>query len=156
MTPSTPGSSSSLHTQHPSRGGLNNSNRSGTNSNTSLIVNSTEQSLPAAITPRRQRQNAATAAAAATENAANASGRPTSTSMAGRIDRRKDIKLTNCQEKDGIWTATGQFGRESRHSKRADIFYDKKKFKFTQKDEHGNKHVYEIPVNEVEGRKNLR
>ena len=67
-------------------------------------------------------------------------------------DRRKDIKLTNCQEKDGIWTATGQFGRESRHSKRAEITYDKKKFRFIQKDEQGNKHVFEIPVSEVEGK----
>jgi hypothetical protein len=67
-------------------------------------------------------------------------------------DRRKDIKLTNCQEKDGIWTATGQFGRESRHSKRAEITYDKKKFRFTQKDEQGNKHVFEIPASDVEGK----
>ncbi|CAF1176144.1 unnamed protein product [Rotaria sordida] len=65
-------------------------------------------------------------------------------------DRRKDIKITNCQEKDGIWTATGQFGRESRHSKRADITYDKKKFKFIQKDEQGNKHVFEIPASDIE------
>ena len=67
-------------------------------------------------------------------------------------DRRKDIKLTNCQEKDGIWTATGQFGRESRHSKRADITYDKKKFRFVQRDDQGNKHVFEIPASEVEGK----
>ena len=66
-------------------------------------------------------------------------------------DRRKDIKLTNCQEKDGIWTATGQFGRESRHSKRAEITYDKKKFRFIQKDDQGNKHVFELPVADVEG-----
>ena len=65
-------------------------------------------------------------------------------------DRRKDIKLTNCQERDGIWTATGQFGRESRHSKRIDIAYDKKKFKFIQKDEQGNKQAFEIPVTEIE------
>ncbi|CAF2892141.1 unnamed protein product [Rotaria sp. Silwood2] len=65
-------------------------------------------------------------------------------------DRRKDIKITNCQEKDGIWTATGQFGRESRHSKRADITYDKKKFKFIQKDEQGNKHVFEIVASDIE------
>ena len=70
-------------------------------------------------------------------------------------DRRKDIKLTNCQEKDGIWTATGQFGRESRHSKRADITYDKKKFRFIQKDDQGNKHVFEIPAAEVEGKLGL-
>ena len=67
-------------------------------------------------------------------------------------DRRKDIKITNCQEKDGIWTATGQFGRESRHSKRAEITYDKKKFRFIQKDEQGNKHVFEIPICDVEGK----
>lgn len=66
-------------------------------------------------------------------------------------DRRKDIKITNCQEKDGIWTATGQFGRESRHSKRAEITYDKKKFRFIQKDDQGNKHVFEIPTSDVEG-----
>ena len=71
-------------------------------------------------------------------------------------DRRKDIKLTNCQEKDGIWTATGQFGRESRHSKRADITYDKKKFRFVQRDDQGNKHVFEIPVAELEGNSTLR
>jgi hypothetical protein len=71
-------------------------------------------------------------------------------------DRRKDIKLTNCQEKDGIWTATGQFGRESRHSKRADITYDKKKFRFIQKDDQGNKHVFEIPVTDIEGKKFIR
>lgn len=65
-------------------------------------------------------------------------------------DRRKDIKLTNCQEKDGIWTATGQFGRESRHSKRADITYDKKKFRFIQKDEQGNKHVFEILASDID------
>lgn len=67
-------------------------------------------------------------------------------------DRRKDIKITNCQEKDGIWTATGQFGRESRHSKRADITYDKKKFRFIQKDDQGNKHVFEIPASEIESK----
>lgn len=67
-------------------------------------------------------------------------------------DRRKDIKITNCQEKDGIWTATGQFGRESRHSKRADITYDKKKFRFIQKDDQGNKHVFEIQAQEIEGK----
>jgi hypothetical protein len=65
-------------------------------------------------------------------------------------DRRKDIKLTNCQEKDGIWTATGQFGRESRQSKRAEITYDKKKFRFIQKDDQGNKHVFEIPASDIE------
>ncbi|CAF0802871.1 unnamed protein product [Adineta steineri] len=65
-------------------------------------------------------------------------------------DRRKDIKLTNCQEKDGIWTATAQFGRESRHSKRAEITYDKKKFRFIQKDEQGSKHVFEIPATDIE------
>jgi hypothetical protein len=70
-------------------------------------------------------------------------------------DRRKDIKLTNCQEKDGIWTATGQFGRESRHSKRAEITYDKKKFRFIQKDDQGNKHVFEIPVSDIEGNKRI-
>lgn len=68
-------------------------------------------------------------------------------------DRRKDIKITNCQEKDGIWTATGQFGRESRHSKRAEITYDKKKFRFIQKDDQGNKHVFEIPVSDIEGKR---
>jgi hypothetical protein len=68
-------------------------------------------------------------------------------------DRRKDLKLTNCQEKDGIWTATGQFGRESRHSKRAEISYDKKKFRFIQKDDQGSKHVFEIAVADIEGRK---
>jgi hypothetical protein len=67
-------------------------------------------------------------------------------------DRRKDIKLTNCQEKDGIWTATGQFGRESRHSKRAEITYDKKIFRFMQKDEQGNKHVFEIPASDLDGK----
>jgi len=67
-------------------------------------------------------------------------------------DRRKDIKLTNCQEKDGIWTATGQFGRESRHSKRAEITYDKKKFRFIQKDDQGNKHVFEIPASDIESK----
>ncbi|CAF3916414.1 unnamed protein product [Rotaria sp. Silwood1] len=66
-------------------------------------------------------------------------------------NQHKDIKLTNCHEKDGVWTATGQFGRESRHSKRAEISYDKKKFRFTQKDEQGNKNVFEIPVADVEG-----
>ncbi|CAF1540785.1 unnamed protein product [Rotaria magnacalcarata] len=65
-------------------------------------------------------------------------------------DRRKDIKITNCQENDGIWTATGQFGRESRHSKRAEITYDKKKFRFIQKDDQGNKHVFEIPGSDIE------
>jgi hypothetical protein len=70
-------------------------------------------------------------------------------------DRRKDIKLTNCQEKDGIWTATGQFGRESRHSKRAEITYDKKKFRFIQKDDQGNKHVFEIPASDIEGKHRL-
>ena len=71
-------------------------------------------------------------------------------------DRRKDIKLTNCQEKDGIWTATAQFGRESRHSKRAEITYDKKKFRFTQKDDQGNKHVFEIPAADIEGKDRLQ
>jgi hypothetical protein len=67
-------------------------------------------------------------------------------------DRRKDIKLTNCQEKDGIWTATGQFARDSRHSKRAEITYDKKKFRFIQKDDQGSKHVFEIPITDIEGK----
>ena len=111
------------------------------------MVNPTEATLPAATTPRRTRQNTGNADATP-----NVGGRAASAQVATRVDRRKDIKLTNCQEKDGVWTATGQFGRESRHSKRADIIYDKKKFKFTQKDEHGNKHVYEIPVAEVESK----
>jgi outer membrane receptor protein involved in Fe transport len=75
------------------------------------------------------------------------------TSGNNKQDRRKDIKLTNCHENDGIWTATGQFGRESRHSKRADITYDKKKFRFTQKDDQGNKHVYEMAIADVEGKR---
>jgi hypothetical protein len=70
-----------------------------------------------------------------------------------KSDRRKDIKITNCQERDGVWTATGQFGRESRHSKRTDISYDKKKFRFIQKDEQGNKHVFEIPITDIDGKK---
>ena len=67
-------------------------------------------------------------------------------------DRPSDIKITNCQEKDDIWTATGQFGRESRHSKRVDITYDKEKFRFIQKDDQGSTHVFEIPVTDIEGK----
>ncbi|CAF1002306.1 unnamed protein product [Didymodactylos carnosus] len=67
-----------------------------------------------------------------------------------KTDRRKDIKLTNCQEKDGIWTANAQFGRESRRSKRAEIIYDRKKFQFTLKDQDGNKEVIELSAEEVE------
>ena len=85
----------------------------------------------------------------------NAAGSSKASSGNLKSDRRKDVKLTNCQEKDGIWTATGQFGRESRHSKRADITYDKKKFRFIQKDDQGNKHVFEIPAAEVEGKPDL-
>lgn len=77
--------------------------------------------------------------------------RPPPPQITVKPDRRKDIKLTNCQEKDGVWTATGQFGRESRHSKRTDISYDEKKFKFTQKDDQGRKQVVEIPASDVEG-----
>ena len=40
-------------------------------------------------------------------------------------DRHEGLKITNCREKDGVWTAIGQFGRENRHSKRAEITYDK-------------------------------
>jgi hypothetical protein len=67
-------------------------------------------------------------------------------------DRRKDIKLTHCHEEDGIWTATGQFGRESRHSKRAEISYDKKKFRFVQRDNQGHQHVCEISAADIEGK----
>ena len=68
-----------------------------------------------------------------------------------RQERRTDVKLTNCQEKDGVWTATGQFGRESRRSKRTDITYDRKQFKFVQKNEQGNEFSYEIPVSAIQG-----
>ncbi|CAF5029988.1 unnamed protein product, partial [Rotaria sp. Silwood1] len=66
-------------------------------------------------------------------------------------NQHRDIKLTNCHEKDGVWIATGQYGRESRHSKRAEISYDKKKFRFTQKDDQGTTNVFEISVTDVEG-----
>lgn len=69
-----------------------------------------------------------------------------------KTQQRKDIKITNCHEKDGIWTATGQFGRESRHSKRTEISYDRKKFRFTQKDDQGNKSFIEIPASDIEGK----
>lgn len=79
--------------------------------------------------------------------------RPTTPSQNNvKSDRRKDIKLTNCQEKDGVWTATGQFGRESRHSKRTDITFDRKRFRFIQKDEQGNKQVSEIAISDIEGK----
>ncbi|CAF5008548.1 unnamed protein product, partial [Rotaria sp. Silwood1] len=65
-------------------------------------------------------------------------------------NQHRDIKLTNCHEKDGVWIATGQYGRESRHSKRAEISYDKKKFRFTQKDDQGTTNVFEISVTDVE------
>ncbi|CAF3278762.1 unnamed protein product [Rotaria sp. Silwood2] len=68
-----------------------------------------------------------------------------------KTNQNKDIKLTNCHEKDGVWTATGQFGRESRHSKRTEILYDKKKFRFTEKDNQEMKHVFEIPATDIEG-----
>ncbi|CAF3838026.1 unnamed protein product [Rotaria sp. Silwood1] len=66
-------------------------------------------------------------------------------------NQHRDIKLTNCHEKDGVWTATGQFDRESRHSKRAEISYDKKKFRFTQKDNQETTDAFEIPIADVEG-----
>ncbi|CAF4141154.1 unnamed protein product, partial [Rotaria sordida] len=66
-------------------------------------------------------------------------------------NQRRNIKLTNCHEKDGVWIATGQFGRETRHSKRAEISYDKKKFRFTQKDDQENTNVFEIPAADIEG-----
>lgn len=67
-------------------------------------------------------------------------------------NQRKDLKLTNVHEQDGVWIATGQFGRESRRSKRTEILYDKKKFRFTQKDDQGNRHDFEIPVSDIEGK----
>ena len=80
-------------------------------------------------------------------------GRPTAAPPVDpKLDRRKDFKLTHCQEKDGVWTGTAQFGRESRHSKRAEVSYDKKKFKFTQKDEQGNKHEFEIAAHDIESK----
>ena len=82
----------------------------------------------------------------------NSNNRPTTPAQNNvKSDRRKDIKLTNCQEKDGVWTATGQFGRESRHSKRADITFDRKKFRFIQRDEQGHKQVAEIAISDIEG-----
>jgi len=78
--------------------------------------------------------------------------RPPSPQINIKQDRRKDIKLTNCHEEDGIWTATGQFGRESRHSKRAEISYDKKKFRFVQRDNQGHQHVCEISAADIEGK----
>lgn len=83
----------------------------------------------------------------------NSNNRPTTPAQNNvKADRRKDIKLTNCQEKDGVWTATGQFGRESRHSKRADITFDRKKFRFIHRDEQGNKQVSEITVHDIESK----
>ena len=90
---------------------------------------------------------------AADQNSASANRATTPSQTNVKSDRRKDIKLTNCQEKDGIWTATGQFGRESRHSKRTDITFDRKRFRFIQKDDQGNKQVSEeISLADIEGK----
>ncbi|CAF0790711.1 unnamed protein product [Adineta ricciae] len=132
----TPSASSILSTPS-SKNVLMNSKHDSSNSS----MNSNGISTPAPV-PNHSRRNARTS------HDGNTRTPPPHINI--KPDRRKDIKLTNCQEKDGIWTATGQFGRESRHSKRAEISYDKKKFKFTQRDEQGNKHVFEINASDID------
>jgi hypothetical protein len=122
-----------------SKSALLNSNKTNNDSNTS--INSTN----GPTTPNQRKNHRHPQ-----DQNVNNTARPPSTQLIIKPDRRKDIKLTHCQEKDGVWTATGQFGRESRHSKRAEISYDKKKFRFMQKDDQGNKHVFEIPVSDIE------
>ena len=125
---------------------LTNSTESTTASTTSSSSAATAPNTPSASATTNGRKNARFTG----DQTLQVHSRTTQINV--KPDRRKDIKLTNCQEKDGIWTATGQFGRESRHSKRAEITYDKKKFRFIQKDEQGNKHVFEIPATDVEGK----
>jgi len=134
---------------------LTNSNKNHHESSPS--INSTNEISSSLTTnSRKHNQNSNVNVRTPPPASAPASAPPPPPPVNIKPDRRKDIKLTNCQEKDGIWTATGQFGRESRHSKRADITYDKKKFRFIQKDDQGNKHVFEIPVTDIEGKKFLR
>lgn len=133
----TPSASSVLSTASSKNALMNSKHDS-----SSTSINSNGTSTPAPV-PSHSRRNARTS------QDGNTRTPPPHINI--KPDRRKDIKLTNCQEKDGVWTATGQFGRESRHSKRAEISYDKKKFKFTQRDEQGNKHVFEINASDVDG-----
>jgi len=135
---------------------LTNSNKHHNDSSNSLnSVNETSSSL--STNPRknhRNHQEQNSSIAIRTPPPQSPPPQPPQTNI--KPDRRKDIKITNCQERDGVWTATGQFGRESRHSKRTDISYDKKKFRFIQKDEQGKKHVFEIPITDLEGKKKKR
>ncbi|CAF0822040.1 unnamed protein product [Adineta steineri] len=135
----TPRQSASSIISTSSKSGLTNSNKHNTDSSNSMNGTPT----PHSATVGTQRKNPRN-----THEQNNHRTPPPQINI--KPDRRKDIKLTNCQEKDGTWTATGQFGRESRHSKRAEISYDKKKFRFTQRDDQGNKHVYEIPATDIE------
>jgi hypothetical protein len=131
---------------------LTNSNRHHNDSNNSL---NTGNDISNSITPNTRRQTRTQQDQNSNANTRTPPPAPSAPPVPPtniKPDRRKDIKLTNCQEKDGIWTATGQFGRESRHSKRAEISYDKKKFQFIQKDDQGNKHVFEIPVADIESK----
>ncbi|CAF0773576.1 unnamed protein product [Rotaria sordida] len=125
---------------------LSNSNKNYENSPSSLNnTNGTSTSNSSTTNPRRS-------ARFQQDQNSNVNTRSSITApMNIKQNQRRDIKLTNCHEKDGVWIATGQFGRESRHSKRAEISYDKKKFRFTQKDDQGNKHVFEIPAADIEG-----
>ncbi|CAF4539343.1 unnamed protein product [Rotaria sp. Silwood2] len=130
----------------PSKSILTNSNKNSDNQNSSLN-NINDTSIPNPSTNNSRRN-----ARFQQDQNANINTRSSiSAQLNFKQNQRKDIKLTNCHEKDGVWTATGQFGRESRHSKRTEISYDKKKFRFIQKDDQGNKNVFEIPATDIEG-----
>ncbi|CAF1494367.1 unnamed protein product, partial [Didymodactylos carnosus] len=66
---------------------------------------------------------------------------------------REDVKLTNVQEKNGIWRADAQVGREFRHSRQVDVIYDKKKFQFVTKNQDGSKEIVELSADKVKGGK---
>jgi hypothetical protein len=137
--PSSSSKSSIISTTPSSKSTIFGANKSHNESNTSLSITNGG----ATPNPRKNHRNSQ-------DQNTNTTTRTPPAQLNIKPDRRKDIKLTNCQEKDGVWTATGQFGRESRHSKRAEISYDKKKFRFTQKDEQGNRHQFEIPAADIE------
>lgn len=69
-----------------------------------------------------------------------------------RPDARSDVKITSCTEKDGVWMATGQCNRESRHSRRVQMVFDRKKIKFVDKNENGSEQVFEISVANIESK----
>ncbi|CAF1487672.1 unnamed protein product [Rotaria magnacalcarata] len=140
-----PGSTVSTSSKS-TKGVLQNSNKNNDNKSASL------NNADAPVTPSLSATHANKNGRSSLDQNVKANTRSSVTSQLYiKPNQRKDLKLTNVHEKDGVWLATGQFGRESRHSKRTEISYDKKKFRFTQKNENGVKHDFEIQASEIEG-----